>query len=50
MKPFTNSTYGRDHYYYAPKEHNVPKSSKDRRGTKSSKRQENNKAIAQELN
>lgn len=45
MKPFTKSTHGRDHYYHDPKEHKVPKSSKDRKGTKSSKRQENKSII-----
>ncbi|MDO6426213.1 hypothetical protein Q4489_04275 [Thalassotalea sp. 1_MG-2023] len=49
MKPFTNDTHGRNHHYYAPKEHKVPKSSKDRRGTRSSKRQENQQVIQQEM-
>ena len=39
MKPFTKYTHGRNHYFHAPKEHKVPKSSKDRRGTKSALRQ-----------
>ena len=45
MKPFTKSTYGRDHYFYAPKEHKVPKSAKDRRGTRSAIRQLNKDII-----
>ena len=40
MKPFAKNTFGRNHYFNAPKEHKVPKSSKDRRGTKSAKRQQ----------
>jgi hypothetical protein len=39
VKPFTNNTYGRNHYFNGPKEHKVPKSSSDRRGTRSSARQ-----------
>lgn len=45
MKAFTNDTYGRNHYYHAPKEHKVPKSSKDRRGTKTAKRQADKQLI-----
>ena len=39
MKPYTNNTHGRNHYYHRPKEHKVPKSSKDRLGTRTSMRQ-----------
>jgi hypothetical protein len=49
MKAFTSNTHGRDHYYYGSKEHSVPKHSKDRRGTRSSARQENQHIIKQEL-
>jgi len=49
MKAFTNDTHGRNHYFFAPKEHKVSKSSKERRGTKSSKRQENKVLIAEGL-
>jgi len=49
MKAFTSNTHGRDHYQYGSKEHSVPKSSKDRRGTRSSIRQENQHIIKQEL-
>lgn len=49
MKAFTNDTHGRNHYFYAPKEHKVPKASKDRRGTRSSTRQENKIIIEQQL-
>lgn len=49
MKPFTASTHGRDHYFHGPKEHTVPKSSKDRRCTRSAKRQENSAIIRSEL-
>ena len=50
MKPFTNDTHGRNHYYHAPKEHKVPKSSKERRGTRSSVTQESKSITIQELN
>ncbi len=49
MKPFTTNTHGRNHYYHAPKEHKVPKSSKDRRGTRTSVRQKNKQLIEQEI-
>jgi hypothetical protein len=49
MKAFTNNTHGRNHYFNGPKEHKVPKSSKDRRGAKTSKRQENALLINQGL-
>jgi hypothetical protein len=49
MKPYTNDTQGRDHYFYAPKEHKVPKSSKDRRGSRSSMRQQNQLITENEL-
>ncbi|MCZ4337653.1 hypothetical protein [Shewanella colwelliana] len=42
MKPYTSSTFGRNHYYNGPKEHTVPKSSKDRRGTRTALRQQQN--------
>jgi hypothetical protein len=49
MKPFTNDTHGRNHYFHAPKEHKVPKSSKDRLGARSGMRQALKAAIAKEL-
>lgn len=49
MKPFTPDTFGRNHYFLSPKEHKVPKSSKDRRGTKSGARQHNNRLIKHSL-
>lgn len=49
MKAFTSNMHGRNHYFYGPKEHSVPKSSKDRRGTRSSARQEGHRIIKQEL-
>lgn len=49
MKAFTKSTFGRNHYYNAPKEHKVPKSAKDRRGTKTSVRQLAKLAIRKKL-
>lgn len=49
MKAFTNDTHRRNHYFHAPKEHKVPKSSKDRIGTRSSVRQNNQQIINQEL-
>ncbi len=39
MKPYTTSTYGRNRYFYPPKEHRVPKSSSERRGTRTAMRQ-----------
>lgn len=50
MKAFTNDTHGRNHYFRAPKEHKVPKSSKDRRGTRTSMRQVSKVIIASEIN
>lgn len=49
MKPFTKDTHGRNHYYHAPKEHKVPKSSNERRGTKSAMRQHLKAQTEQEL-
>lgn len=49
MKAFTNDTHGRNHHFHAPKEHKVPKSSKERRGTRSSTRQENRLVIEDQL-
>jgi hypothetical protein len=50
MKAFTSDMHGRNHYSSSPKEHKLPKSSIDRKGTRSSKRQQNKSIIAQELN
>jgi hypothetical protein len=49
MKAFTVKMYGRNHYFNLPKEHKVPKSSKDRRGTRSSVRQADAEIIMSEL-
>ena len=49
MKPYTKDTYGRNRYYGAPKEHKVPKSSKDRQGTRTSFRQASKRQIEDEL-
>ncbi|MBO1897759.1 hypothetical protein HNW13_018635 [Shewanella sp. BF02_Schw] len=49
MKPYTNDTQGSNLYFYSPKEHKVPKSSKDRRGSRSGMRQQNQLIIENEL-
>lgn len=49
MKPYTTNTHGRNNYFYAPKEHKVPKSSREGRGTRASVRQEGKKEIEKEL-
>jgi hypothetical protein len=49
MKPYTTDTHGRNHYCQAPKEHKIPKFSKDRRGTRASVRQASKHKIQQEL-
>lgn len=49
MKAFTRDTHGRNHYFSKPKEHKVPKSSKDRRGTRTRMRQLNKLIIAVEI-
>lgn len=49
MKPYTTDTYGRNHYFHAPKEHKVPKRSKKRVGTRTSVRQESKSIIKQAL-
>jgi|GEM_PF-3983547 len=49
MRPYTKDTHGRNHHYHAPKEHKVPKSSKDRRGTKSGVRQMLKTSILEEI-
>lgn len=48
MKPFTKSTHGRNHYFYGPKEHSTPKSSKERRGTRTGTRQLHKNIIREE--
>lgn len=50
MKAFTNDTHGRNYYFHGPKEHKVPKSAKDRRGTRTSVRQVSKVIIASEMN
>jgi hypothetical protein len=49
MKPYTSDTYGRNHYFNAPKEHKVPKRAKGRAGTRSSVRQKMKTLIGMEL-
>jgi hypothetical protein len=50
MKPYTKDTHGRNHHFGSPhKDCTVPKRSKARRGTRSSKRQENNMVINIEI-
>jgi hypothetical protein len=49
MKPFTKTLYGRNHRYPAPEHTRVPKSSNDRDGTRSAKRQENEKIICNSI-
>jgi hypothetical protein len=49
MKPYVTNTHGRNHHFHAPKEHKVPKSSNDRRGTRSSARQAGQQVVEQEL-
>lgn len=49
MKPFTNDTYGPNHYFSGPKEHKVPKSAKDRAGTRSGARQALQRSMAQDV-
>lgn len=48
MKPFTKDTHGRNHYFHAPKEHKVPKSSKARRGTRTGARNVAQQQLAKE--
>jgi hypothetical protein len=49
MKPFTNDTYGRNHYFSGPKEHKVPKSAGSRAGTRSGARQALRRRLAQDI-
>lgn len=49
MKAFISNTFGRNHYFHAPKEHKVPKSSKDRRGTRTSVRQKIKSMIRRDM-
>lgn len=49
MKPFTNSTHGRNHYFSGPKEHKMPKSAKDRAGTRSGARQTLQRSMARDV-
>lgn len=50
MRPYTKNTYGRNHYFKGPKEHKVPKSSKDRRGTKTAIRHTLQEQMKEEFN
>lgn len=49
MKPFTNDTYGRNHYFSGPKEHKVPKSAGSRAGTRSATRHALKRSLAQDV-
>ncbi len=49
MKPYTNSTHGRNHYYHKPKEHKCPKASSDRIGTRTAVRQRAQRDINKQI-
>lgn len=49
MKPYTNDTFGRNYSFSGPKESRVPKSAKDRAGTKAGSRRLSKVIIASEV-
>lgn len=50
MKPYTKNLHGRNHRYSTPENKRVPKSASERVGTRTEKRQENDKAVKDVLN